>query len=79
MSALLPILLLGDKLGGGLNDTKDLLLISLLGQGGMGGAGGGLNSILPFLLLSNSTALNTSDTLTMILLLSGAMGQQAGG
>merc|ERR1719444_220209 len=45
----------------------------------MGGAGGGLNSILPFLLLSNSTALSTSDTLTMILLLSGAMGQQAGG
>merc|ERR1719376_1934683 len=45
----------------------------------MGGQAGGLQSILPLLLLSNSSALNTSDTLTMILLLSGSMSGAAPG
>merc|ERR1719376_1011471 len=70
MNSLLPILLLGDGLGGGMDDSKDLLLLSMLSGGGAGGAGGagGLESILPFLLLSDSSILNGSDSLTMVLL-----------
>merc|ERR1712142_1458024 len=82
MKDLLPILLLSGGLGGGLNSTKDLLLFSLLGSGGLGGTGGaagGLGGILPLLLLTNSSILNGSDSLLMILLLSGGLGGATGG
>merc|ERR1719348_422586 len=81
LQSLLPILLLGDGLGGG-DSTKDLLLFSLLGSGGLGGTGGaagGLGGILPLLLLTNSSILNGSDSLLMILLLSGGLGGATGG
>jgi len=62
MNMLLPLLLTG-----GLNDTKDLLLIMMLG--GMGGAGGagaaGMQSMLPLLLLGNGTM----DTTTLVLVM----------
>ena len=60
MNMLLPLLL-----GGGLNDTKDLLLIMMLG--GAGGAGGaGMNSLLPLLLLGSN---GTMDTTTLVLVM----------
>merc|ERR1712183_962502 len=80
INGMLPLILLLD---GNTTDTRDLLLFSLLGNGGLGGtdgaAAGGLGGILPLLLLSNSSILSGDDSLLMVLLLSGGLGGAAGG
>ena len=60
MNMLLPLIMKDS-----LNDTKDLLLIMMMG--GMGGAGGagGLGGMLPLLLLGNGTM----DTTTLVLVM----------
>merc|ERR1712096_382975 len=48
LNSLLPILLLGDnKLGSGSDSTKELLLFSLLGNGGLGGTDGAAGGAAP--------------------------------
>ena len=60
MNMLLPLIMKDS-----LNDTKDLLLIMMMGgMGGTGGAGG-LGSMLPLLLLGNGTM----DTTTLMLVM----------
>merc|ERR1739841_213601 len=62
MNMLLPLLL-----GGSMNDTKDLLLIMMLGgMGGAPGGAGGMESLLPLLLLGNN---GTMDTTTLVLVM----------
>ncbi|CAK8696838.1 unnamed protein product [Clavelina lepadiformis] len=76
IESLLPILLLSGD--GGLGGDDNLLLLLLLSGGLGGGAGtGGIESILPLLLLSNSSlggGLGGGDDLLPLLLLSGGLG-----
>merc|ERR1712233_141018 len=65
MNSMLPLLLLGDGLGGsGTSGTNDLLLPLML-MGGMGGdpnnPNGGMNSLLPLLLLGDDAYVAKDD------------------
>ncbi|XP_076817278.1 uncharacterized protein LOC143462851 isoform X2 [Clavelina lepadiformis] len=81
IESLLPILLLSGD--GGLGGDDNLLLLLLLSGGLGGGAGtGGIESILPLLLLSNSSLGGGlgggDDNLLLLLLLSGGLGGGGG-